>query len=135
MQKLNRVSFLAKIEKGILTIRNRFSMEQEIKKYDDCEVIIKVEVLKNKRTIRQNSYYWGVVLATIANETGHTQDELHEVFKRMFLPKKFIEINGKEIELDGRTAVLSIDEFCNYIDRIIAEVGEMGISIPPAEIQ
>lgn len=133
MQKLNRITFLGKIENGILTMRNRASMELEIKKYDDCEVTIKIESLKNKRTINQNSYYWGVVLDTIAESTGHTQEELHEVFKKMFLPKKFLLINKKEIQLDGTTTALSTDEFGKYIDRIIAEAGQMGIAIPEAQ--
>jgi hypothetical protein len=120
MQKLNRVTFLGKIENGKLTIRNRFSMESEIKKYADCEVTIKIESLKSKRTIRQNSYYWGVVLSTIAHDTGHTQEELHAIFKKMFLPKNFKVFNKKEIQLDGTTTALSIEEFGTYIDRIIA---------------
>ena len=133
MSKLNRITFLGQIEHKKLTMRNRGSMEAEIKKYDDCKVLIEIKPLKNKRTLSQNSYYFGVVLNTIALDTGHTQDELHEVFKKMFLPKKFIEIAGKEIELDGTTTTLSTDEFGQYLDRIIAKAGEMGIAIPEAK--
>lgn len=133
MQKLNRITFLGEISGGRLTIRNRASMEAEIKKYDDCPAVIKIERLKIGRSLRANAYYWGVVLATISEDTGHTQEELHDVFKKMFLPKKFIRINGKEIQLDGTTTALSREEFGQYIDRIIAEAGGMGIAIPPAE--
>lgn len=133
--KLNRSSFLGNIKNGTLTIKNRLTMESEIKKYDDCEAVIRVERLKNNRTKNQNAYYFGVVLDTIANDTGHTQEELHEIFKKMFLPKIFKKIGSKTVMINGSTTALSTDEFARYIDRIIAEAGEMGISIPPAEIQ
>jgi hypothetical protein len=51
----------------------------------------------------------------------------------MFLPKNFKVFNKKEIQLDGTTTALSIEEFGTYIDRIIAESGQMGIAIPEAE--
>lgn len=36
------------------------------------------------RSIVQNSYYWGVVLKMISEETGYTPEELHEGFKNKF---------------------------------------------------
>jgi hypothetical protein len=133
MAKLNRTTFLGSIEKGVLVVRNRATMAAEIKKYDDCATVIKIERLKNSRSKNQNSYYWGVVLDTIANDTGHTQEELHAIFKKMFLPKIFKKIGSKTVMISGSTTALSTDEFARYIDRIIAEAGGMGISIAPAE--
>jgi hypothetical protein len=133
MAKLNRTTFLGSIEKGVLVVRNRATMAAEIKKYDDCPTIIKVERLKNSRSRNQNSYYWGVVLDVIANDTGHTQEELHQIFKKMFLPKIFKKLGDKTVIINGSTTALSTDEFARYIDRIIAEVSQIGIAIPPAE--
>src|SRR3990167_9114034 len=37
---------------------------------------------RNQRSTNQNNYYFGVVLAVISAHTGHSPQELHEIFKR-----------------------------------------------------
>jgi len=133
MAKLNRTTFIGEIKDGILVVKNRQMMEKEIKQYEDCPVVIKVERLKNSRSRQQNSYYWAVVLKVISESTGHTEEELHEIFKRMFLPKIFKKFGKKTIMISGSTTALSTDEFAKYLDRIIAESGTMGIEIPEAK--
>ncbi len=133
--KLNRTTFIGEIKDGVLVVRNRPMMEKEIRQYDDCPAVIKVERLKNSRSRQQNSYYWAVALKIISEATGHTEEELHEIFKKMFLPKIFKKLGDKTVMISGSTTALSTDEFARYLDRIIAEVSEMGIAIPPAEIK
>lgn len=88
---------------------------------------------KKQRTIDQNSWYWGVVLPVISESTGHTPEELHEVFKDMFLGKKTILWNGEEKKIQGSSASLFTQGFGEYIERIRAEVATMGITIPDPE--
>lgn len=131
--KLNRTIFLGDIKGGVLELRNRPVMEKEIKQYDDCPAVIKVERLKNSRSKQQNSYYWAVILKTISESTGHSEEELHAIFKKMFLPKIFKKFGKRTVMISGSTTALSTDEFARYIDRIIAEAGQMGIAIPEAK--
>ena len=79
------------------------------------EMIIKP--FRAKRTIPQNSYYWGIVLKIISKETGYTSDELHEFFKRVYL-KKEITIGGKIYETSISTKKLKTDQFSEYIEKI-----------------
>lgn len=83
------------------------------------------------RTLPANSYYWAAVLGTIANHTGHSETELHEIYKRMFLPAKFVKYQDKEIKLPASTTSLSKVEFGEYVDRVIAHAAELGITVPP----
>jgi hypothetical protein len=83
-----------------------------------------------QRSIKQNAYYWSAVLPIIAADTGHTVEELHEVFKGMFLPKKIIDYRGKETAIDGSTPEQGTIEFTAYLENIRAEAASMGINIP-----
>lgn len=98
--------------------------------------IVEVTIAKarKKRSDNQNAYYWGVVLARIADYSGYRgKDELeglHEELKRMFLPK-FGRMN-----ITRSTSALSTIEFNNYIEDVKRwAVQELGIYIPdPNEI-
>jgi hypothetical protein len=83
-----------------------------------------IEVLKYKknRSGRQNNYYW-LYLSVISDETGDDSINLHEYFKRKFLPPRFIKILGREVKLPASTTKLNSAEFTNYIMRIEAETG------------
>ena len=82
------------------------------------------------RSFNQNSWYWGVVLKTISENYGHSAKELHEIYKRMFIPPKFIKYKNREIKLPQSTSDLSKNDFGEYIERIRAEVASDGIVIP-----
>ena len=133
MAKLNKITFRGSIKGGKLLIECRNSMVRAIQAYDDCPVAIKIETIKELRSIYQNAYYWGVVLAVISDHTGHTPEELHDAFKKMFLPKRFVVVGKQEIELDGTTTALSTVDFSHYIDRIAAKAAELGIEVPAAQ--
>lgn len=72
------------------------------------------------RSTNQNSYYWGVVLTMIAEETKHTTEECHEFMKSMFLPREFKKIGGVEKEIQKSTTTLSTSEFEDYLEQIRA---------------
>jgi hypothetical protein len=84
---------------------NGFKVELVIKKY------------RKKRTIPQNSYYWGIVLDLISEASGYTTEELHELFKRLFL-KKVIKIGGVDYEVSESTSKLNTEQFSDYIEKI-----------------
>lgn len=94
-------------------------------------VRITVKPYKKIRSMNQNAYYWGVILTIIAKETGHTPEELHEIYKKKFLQTTAIQFkDGKTYDVAISTSLLKTDEFGRYIDRIIADASEYGINIP-----
>lgn len=80
------------------------------------EIVIRKYHLK--RTLKQSYYYWGIVIRIIADETGHSSDEIHELMKQMFL-KDVIIIKGDKYETVRSTTDLDTMQFSqDYIKRI-----------------
>ncbi len=77
---------------------------------------VSVEVIRQKRSKNENAYYW-LILGELSEETGYTPDELHELFKGMFL-KNHIEIKGKNYTVIRSTSDLNTAEFEEYLSKI-----------------
>ncbi len=54
-------------------------------KHAGAEVLVFLTEKYGIRTLQQNRYYFGVVVKTIAEETGHSKDKIHEELKKNFL--------------------------------------------------
>lgn len=126
MQKV----FTARIFNGELQYENPSLVAEHLKTFTPQDVLtVRIEKRKRDRTLEQNSLYWAI-LSVIAEETGHTENELHEIFKAKYLPPKFVAYNGQEYMLAPSTTGLSTKEMTTYIDRIILEANELNIIIP-----
>ena len=90
---------------------------------------------RHQRSNNQNRYYWGVVLAYMAEETGYTKDEVHQLMQRRFLKYAKDVLDGSE-EFVRSTSSLNTLEMQEYIDQIcIFAISELGVYIPqPGEI-
>lgn len=82
------------------------------------DITVSLENKKSQRSLRQNAYWWGVCYPVIAETTGHTVEEIHEIMKQMFLPKKFLAIKGIEFEIPKSSKKLTISEGVEYTDKI-----------------
>lgn len=78
---------------------------------------LRVEPIKEFRTFQQHKYYH-LYLDVVSTETGHDHNELHEFFKRKFLPPKFIKVFNQEMKIPRSTTELSKHEMGEYLDRI-----------------
>ncbi len=96
------------------------------------EVIVKQP--KTLRSLRQNKYYWGVVVEMLSEYTGYSREEIHEILKSKFLSNTK-EIGDETITYSRSTATLTTKEFEIYLQRI-REWGliKLGILIPEPEI-
>lgn len=125
--------FPVTVENGKLKILHPDRWEAFKRTLKDGRYKLIVKPMKQQRTLDQNSYYWGVVLPTIADETGHDVNELHDIFKQRFLQRKTVTFNNKDYEVTGSSTDLSTQEFSEYIERIKAEMALFEIIIPEAE--
>jgi hypothetical protein len=95
-----------------------------------------VETIKREqqsRTMSQNRYYWGVVLATLAEWSGHTAEELHGFLRDEFLtPREKKLPSGQSISYPVSTTTLTVHEFTAYIDQVMRWAAEQGVYIPEA---
>lgn len=98
-------------------------------------IVITIAKKKNKRSLNQNAYYWGVVLKVIGDELGYFPEEMHKTFAKKFL-KRFIDIGDECIAIGGSTKRLKTNEFEEYLENIrIFASSELGILVPlPNEI-
>lgn len=125
-----KLTFRGEVKNKIFIPNNENYYNHHLRKLEGKKVGVTFETQKSIRSIQQNSYYWGVVLPIIAEHTGHSSNELHEIYKRLFLPPRIISYAGRDLKMPSSTADLSISEFIEYIDRIVVHAGEMGVVIP-----
>ena len=84
MPRLIRKNF-GKIEGGIFIPDNPTARARGIKRLEGEYCWETLERYFDQRTIPQNRYYWGVVIAILAEEFGYTKDECHEALRYQFL--------------------------------------------------
>jgi hypothetical protein len=101
---------------------------------DGMEVLIRK--YKSKRTLSQNALHWkrlDIIRMHIADSTGQifSAEELHDFFKRRFLPVRLVEIDG-DVEKVAQTTTdkdtKQMAEFMDAIDRYCIE--RLGLYLP-----
>lgn len=114
-----KVSFFGKVSEGKL--ENAEDFQKYLAPFQG-EVKISIEKRKYSRSTNQNSFYW-LYLGIIADETGDNIDDLHQYFKRKFLPPRFITVQGKTIKIPATTTTLDKSQFSRYMEQICAMTG------------
>lgn len=102
---------------------NRRRLADLLKCRRDCELSILIEKKHATRSLASNAYYWAGVVGAISDHTGYTPDEVHEILKAKFLPKKLALADGNGVVVDelvigGSTSSLNNIEFGDYIRAI-----------------
>lgn len=131
MKLCEKINFITTFENGVVK-QTPYSI-LHLLKYEPTAIAVTIEPIRSNRSLSQLAYLWGVVYPEIAGHTGHSATELHSIFKKLLLPPKVTKFRGREITLTGSTSNLSKGEMAEFITRVIAEAGQMGINIPPAD--
>lgn len=89
---------------------------------------------RKRRSLDQNALYHKIIGA-IADQTGHSHDEIHEWAKAEFLPPRSVEIDGRRHEY-RTTTKLDTAEMSRLIDKLYAfGASELGLILPhPSEM-
>ena len=121
---------------GRLHLDNRPAFDQQIKALAGKRVVVTVEEYQRTRSLRQNAFYWSVCVHLVSEHTGYEPEEVHELAKKMFLPKR-VTVRRKNGRLCGRftiggsTTNLKVDEMQEFIDRYKRWAAqELGVVIP-----
>lgn len=98
------------------------------------EVQVALERRQRLRSLRENAYYWGVVLPVLCEWSGYTAEEMHDALKEKFLGKC-----DKRTKLwkTKSTAELTTAEFEDYVSEIrqwASEEHGLFIALPNEEI-
>jgi hypothetical protein len=120
----------------LAVIRNEKQREDLIKSLTAKRLPIKVvtQEMYPTRSIAFNDYLWGFVYAPIAEETGHTIEEVHEACKQIYNFRcDFRPGPGGQWHCTGEvdsTTVLDRKEAWEYAARIRADAEiELGVTI------
>lgn len=138
---MTKVEYFGQIVNGGLEITNEKGLARDLKQFKDCEIVMIIKK-RGKRSHPQNRYYWGVVIAEIRirlRELGNEFDAetVHEFLKAKFNGEK-IEIpgTGEQIEIGQTTTDMTVEDFSEYLERVIRFANEtLEIIIPEAGTQ
>lgn len=114
----------ASVKGGKLFIRNRRGFDQQIAQMKDgWEVELTIQRRRATRSLQQNAYYWGVVIEAIADHTGYPPDDVHELMKQMFIPKRLAVQDGNgeivgDYVLGGSTRTMNKLAFGDFMESI-----------------
>lgn len=111
------------IRNGRMDVRNRQRLAEEVKHAPDGEYTLTLSRKRATRSVQSNRYYWGVVVELLSDHTGYTPDEIHEVLKAKFIPKRLSVSDGNgeikgEFVIGGTTTEMNKLEFGEFITRI-----------------
>lgn len=131
----------ARLDQGQLKLRNRRAFASAMRQMKDGEYLVTIARAHATRSLAQNALYWGVYIHVLSEYTGFTPDDMHEVLKAKFIPKRLAisdgngEIQG-EFVVGGTTTRMNKVEFGEYLGEIQRWAAEdLGVNIPDPEEQ
>ncbi len=112
------------------------AFRQAMKRFPDCQVSIRVELERPKRSMNQNRYWHGVVVPLFAEHCGYEVAEMKDALALKLLPKTVVDMEtGEERIVPGHTSSLNTKEFNDLIERAQRLGASMDIYIPdPGEV-
>lgn len=112
--------FRGRVEKGRLVLDNRDGFKTLIDSLEGKKIEIVLRGRSAGKSDQQSRYYFGVVVALVADYLGYEKIEAHEALKQKFNIKT--------------TTTLKSKEFQDYIDQIIRfAASEFHVNIPDPE--
>jgi len=125
----------ARLERGTIRLdANR--LQRLLRRRRNCDLEIIIERKHATRSLAQNAFYWAVVIQHLSEYTGYLPDEVHELLKAKFLPKRLAVTDGNgevkdEFVIGGTTTRLNKLEFGEFIANIQQWAAEaLGVVIP-----
>lgn len=121
-----------RIRDGALHLDAPRFFKAALPKWEGTRVTVTVAPEVERRRERANRYYRGVVLKMMADESGHTADELHELMKLRHLPAKVVDpITGDERTYGRSTTKLTVAEFSLFLEAAMLDGAEwLGLTFP-----
>jgi hypothetical protein len=117
---MTRITMHGRMTAGKLDL-DRESLASQLATLPDGEVVVKVQT--QTRSERQNRLYW-MYLTMLEDATGHSKDELHEIFRAKFNARTVstVDHDTGEIIDTGETYPSTTDldtaQFTAYIENI-----------------
>lgn len=122
---------------GCLMFDDPFAVRDYIRSFGDKALEVVIRPFKETRSVRQNRYYWSVVIGMIADHTGMAENDVHEAMKQMFLSRVvMVPVEGgvREVVVSDSSSIIKTHEFSEYVAKIQQWASEeLNIDIPDPE--
>jgi len=83
--------------------------------------------ITHQRTAKQNRYFHGPLLSWFSAQSGHTNDEMKEILKNMYGPKRrYTFKNGTQTVINKSSADWTTQEMTHVIESARVLASEMG---------
>lgn len=100
----------------------------------DGKYLITIESVPKRRSLRALRFYWGAIVSLIAEHTGYTKEEVHELFKAKFNRKEIPDFEtGEMIVFGGSTREMTTQEFSEFTAKAEDVARYLEIRIPSIE--
>lgn len=130
--------FTGTIKEGKLKLSKLPQFQDYLHNLEGKPVEVTVQKVTHKRSNQQNRYYWGVVVKTIADHTGHDPEQVHELLKQRFSPRWHFDDRSTPLGLVIPTSTTRLDTiaFVEYTEKARLWANEyLDLQIPlPGEI-
>ncbi len=117
--------FAGRVEGGRIHLEKPQLWRALLERNEGQEVGLSLTRRRKDRSLPQNAYYWGVVVAMLAEHCGYLPEEVHDALKA-----KFLMDHSGELPRIKSTTALDTKEFGEYVDRCIQLAAELGIVVP-----
>ena len=126
-------AFTGRVESGRVVWDSPAEAARWTRALEGERVQISIRKWRGRRSDQSNRYYWGDVVAIIAEHCGYEPEEAHDALKVLFLTDHAAEAPLPRVK---STAALNTTEFCEYIDRVKRWAAtDLGLVIPePGEV-
>lgn len=141
------VEFSARVDeregRPVVVPYNQARWLMELGKLKGQDVTVRLIRPKQRRSLAQNAFYWGIVLPDVLSglrELAVTAgeecpfpdvDSIHEAFKYMYLGVEVVSVPGTDVKMErpSTTTVLTTAQFSSYVEHIIRWAGDRGIPV------
>lgn len=123
----------ARIDAGTIGIRHKSQLEAWAKQQKDGEYVIRIERLHATRSLEQNGAYWAAYVTPLSEHTGYSCEEIHEILKAKFIPKRVAMQDGNGVIVDeyvigGTTTTLDRVQFGEFLRAVeVWAATELGV--------
>lgn len=117
-----------------------YNQQKILRDFGDTEIEMEIGARKNKRSIQQNRWYWGVAIPIIIDgikeQTGekYTKEDIHEFILNNVIKPRVVtkEVLGETIIVHKvkRTSDMTTDEFSDFKEKLQKFWAERHIDVP-----
>jgi hypothetical protein len=126
-----RETFGACVEKGVVVFDSPVRWRAVLARHEGRRIEVEIGREYNVRSLKQNAYYWRVVVPFYGEWAGEEKEEAHETLKTLHLMVEHILPSGELVRKPGSTRRLSTVDFNAYVERVCTWLAQQGVYVPP----